>query len=951
MNYLDLWTDYSFMRGYMTPEQALARATKLKSSYLGVTDYCSTWGHIPVGGAAIKAGMKFVPGVTLPVVAELDKDPRHDLAAVFPRRGALESLYRLVGHAHEQMYMRPRVTWEQLSSPDMMVVAYDVCATNADLLESSGALVALRPTDSMIQRAARAGEFPLALAAAPRYAEAKHRRGFDTMEQATTLARLGETAGRVLRPVHMATAGELRTLLNVDDRVLECAMEQSDAIAHECHLTEFPRASLPPVPGTWTIEDAVRQGAVERGIPLEGRYLERVERELEVIKSKGFDPYFYFVANIVRWARTKMLVGPGRGSAGGCLVAYFLGITNVDPLVHGTLFERFIDPTRSDMPDIDVDFQDNRRDEVYHKLEDLYGSERVARLGTITKLGGKSAVNEVARFERDIPWDDKRALATQADGIGVPLSVLFDIDEVSHDIVEKHPELAAAALLEGHARHHGIHAAGICVSAEPIVRVVSVNRGVAACTLDDAETVNLLKFDALGLTTLSVIADACKGAGLDPYALQDMPMDDQAAYQVFRDDMVTGVFQFDGHTVRGLMREVDVDRFSDLPALVSLARPGPLQGGAAGAWVKRRMGIEEWTFDHPALEPITRDTYGLIVYEEQMMAILKDIAGFDVGKVNRARKAVKKKDPAMLQVFANDFIDGASGVVGPLADSLWHQIEEFGAYAFNRAHATAYGMISYQCAWLKAHHPRAFMVGLLRSCGDPEKVKLILRELRGEGIPFVSFDPQKSEYNWTMRDGVLYGGFTGLKGVGAKKALKFLEMRSEDPEGWMQKLTPAQQGLLVDSNTPWSDIDLIGKWFQEYFNDPEKFNIGGQVLRLSDIPHKKGSYVTIARIKKLMPQDQNEEKRCAKRGGRRVSGPTKFLNLILDDDGIEIGATINRYKYVDLGAPLEDDKSSIGGFYLIRGDILGGDGPKWLMLDKIRRLEIPSFEQDKPECE
>jgi hypothetical protein len=202
-----------------------------------------------------------------------------------------------------------------------------------------------------------------------------------------------------------------------------------------------------------------------------------------------------------------------------------------------------------------------------------------------------------------------------------------------------------------------------------------------------------------------------------------------------------------------------------------------------------------------------------------------------------------------------------------------------------------------------------------------------------------------------MRDGVLYGGFTGLKGVGAKKALKFLEMRSEDPEGWMQKLTPAQQGLLVDSNTPWSDIDLIGKWFQEYFNDPEKFNIGGQVLRLSDIPHKKGSYVTIARIKKLMPQDQNEEKRCAKRGGRRVSGPTKFLNLILDDDGIEIGATINRYKYVDLGAPLEDDKSSIGGFYLIRGDILGGDGPKWLMLDKIRRLEIPSFEQDKPECE
>ncbi len=388
----------------------------------------------------------------------------------------------------------------------------------------------------------------------------------------------------------------------------------AEEIAAACTAT-IPRSSLPKIDGP-SLTDLALQGAKDRGIDIgSGPYADRLAREFDVVSRQGFEDYFLMVADVVAWAKGHMLVGPGRGSSGGSLLCYLLGITEVDPLVHDTLFERFLDPGRADLPDIDVDFPDTSREQVFAYLRDKYGESRVARLGTVSKFGGKSAINDTCRAY-NVPYTVMRDVAkAYTDG---PLSEFFrNPPDHIKGTIEEFPLIAQAALLEDHPRHSGVHAAGVCISADDVHRYGSLDRnGIISLDLKNAEQVGMLKLDALGLRTLSVLQDCCVLTGRrDLYSL---PTDDAEVYSVFNEDRVTGVFQFEGHAVRQLMKQMPVEYFDDLCALTSLARPGPLYGGAADLYIKRRAG-EDCNPRFPCLE----STYDVIVYQEQAMDIAK----------------------------------------------------------------------------------------------------------------------------------------------------------------------------------------------------------------------------------------------------------------------------------------------------------------------------------------
>lgn len=962
---LDIRTTYSFLRGFGTPAQIVQRLDKLGVDRFGVMDYCSTFSHIPL---MLKANRQMAFGCMLPVVHELDKKPAHGLVGVVANgRKGLPELYELVSKAHAQSYYRPRVTWDQLrEATGLTKIGYVVDVDAFDIISEIG-YVAVSPTDvpTSLQKAAIDQKWPMIYACNPSYPSPRDKSAYEMVLKMSGMQRAGEALNNIeTRPIELSN-----NVTWLSDGVNEIVQDEVQSVLDYSVITadEFGRAALPIAPDDWSLKDAVHAGLDERGL-LKGNgltrdkfvpdeYQDRIERELGVIQDKGFDAYFWFVADAVQWAKEQgILVGPGRGSAGGSLVAYLLGITEVDPLVYGTLFERFIDPTRNDFPDIDVDFADVDRDLVFGYLSDKYGADHVARIGTITWLGGKSAVNDVMRFERHIPWAVGRHIGDLVDGADVPVSVILaNLDETGERYLAEYPELAAAGQIDGQARHSGIHAAGVCVAAEPIRNVAAVAKGVASLTMGDAEDVGLLKFDALGLTTLSVIGDACREAGVSYDEIKSRFPDDDRVFDVFRRDDVTGIFQFEGQTVRGLMREVAVDRFSDLCALTSLARPGPLNGGAAGAWVRRRSGDEDWTHVHDAFAPILEDTYGLIVYQEQFMRIMREIAGFSVADVNKARKAVGKKIPEVLAGFRGQFLEGAGETIGEeLADVIWSQIEDFGSYAFNLSHAVAYSLVSYHTALLRAYHPAEFDLALLRH-SDNERAMHVLRGAQERGMAVVPFDPVRSQAGWSIQEGTLMGGFTGQIGIGEKTAGTLLDKRDEadDVEEWLLRLTPAQKLKLSPTNNPWSQMDEVMRLYGHLFNDPDAHNIRGPVLRIQDVPHKKGSYCFIAKIKEIRRENANDPKRVAKRGFEQT-GHTDFLNVIWIDDGIEIGSTINRFDYQDYGKKLvEDDdgndilSESVGSYYLVRGEIIGDNGPKWIMINRMKRLEQAAVDDSK----
>jgi DNA polymerase III alpha subunit len=423
-------------------------------------------------------------------------------------------------------------------------------------------------------------------------------------------------------------------------------------------------------------------------------YKERLNKELGLIEDKNFEDYFYIIADLVQHAKKNMLVGPARGSSCGSLVCYLLGITTIDPIPFGLIFERFIDITRADLPDIDIDFSDQHRHLAFRYLEEKYGKERVARLGTVALYKPKSSINETAAALGVPKWKVSAFTASIIERSGGDSRALQAVEDTFKDtqagqqLLEDHPELAYAGFLEGHPRHSSQHAAGVVVTQEPVENYVAIDSRINAthCDKKDAEELNLLKIDALGLTQLSVIEDCLKSIGKSHDWLIHQPLDDEGAFEVLNQRRWAGVFQWNGNALQSLTQQTNMTEFEDMVAITALARPGPLSSGSATKWIDRKNGSEAIEYVHPVFEPHLSSSLGIVIYQEQIMSMCRDIGGLSYTEGDSLRKAMSKSlGKEYFDQFGDRFKAGASkyGIPADKLDQLWSDMCAYGAWCLS----------------------------------------------------------------------------------------------------------------------------------------------------------------------------------------------------------------------------------------------------------------------------
>lgn len=540
------------------------------------------------------------------------------------------------------------------------------------------------------------------------------------------------------------------------------ALKNTWEIAEKCNLEiEFDQHLLPKFPAenpAMLLKALVFEGLLPRYGPSPGKQvMNRVNFELEVINQMGFVDYFLIVHDIINWSRKNGIpVGPGRGSAAGSIVAYLLGITQLDPLKNGLLFERFLNPARVSMPDIDVDFCYDRRQEVIDYIIRRYGEDRVAQIITFGTMAAKAAIRDVGRvMEKPLPEIDRLAKRTE-DLAEITDPALQDVIDVAREV-------------EGKPRHTGTHAAGVIIAPGPITNYVPVQVSdgnlVTQFDMGTCEEIGLLKMDILGLKTLTVIAEAAKAINLD---ISKIPLDDWKTYGLLSRAETAGVFQVESPGMQGILKKMRPTMFEDLTAAVALFRPGPLGSGMVDDYIEGKHGRKIVKYLHPVLEPILKETYGVILYQEQTMRIATDMAGFSLAEADLLRRAIGKKRPEVLKAQREAFIRGseARGVDGKIADEVFTLIDYFSGYGFNKSHSAAYALIAYQTAYLKAHYPAEFMCSLLSNTSDQDKIALYLSDCRRMGIKLLPPDINQSKREFTLYNKAIRFGLGAVKNLG-----------------------------------------------------------------------------------------------------------------------------------------------------------------------------------------
>jgi DNA polymerase-3 subunit alpha len=590
-------------------------------------------------------------------------------------------------------------------------------------------------------------------------------------------------------------------------------------IAERCTLrlekvpSPFPHFE---VPDGYTLdsyfEHITRQGfarrmEVLRGLSEKGRlkhpltdYEQRLARELSIIQQMKFSGYFLIVWDFIRYAKEHNIpVGPGRGSAAGALVAYSLGITDLDPLQHELLFERFLNPERVSMPDIDIDFCMNRRGEVINYVTQKYGRENVAQIITFGTMAAKAAIKDVGRA-MDVPYSDVDRIAKM-----VPTTLNIKLDDAIkespqlHEAYEKDAQvrqlLDTARKLEGLVRNSGVHAAGVVISPRPLIELVPLHKTkndeiVTAFDMVAIEKMGLLKMDFLGLTTLTILDDTLKliaqthskDAGMPvlsseegwpepiPVTLDDIPLEDQKTYErVFHSGLTSGVFQFESHGMRDVLRRYKPNSIEDLTALNALYRPGPIQGGMIDDFIERKHGRRRIEYELPELKEILQETLGVIVYQEQVMQIANRLAGYSLGDADLLRRAMGKKKPEEMAAQRERFVQGAvqRGFPPKKIEKIFDLMKEFAGYGFNKSHSAAYALLAYHTAYLKTHYPVEFMAALLTSVtGSTDDVVKYINECREMGIAVEPPDINVSDANFTPHGQAIRFGLAAVKNVG-----------------------------------------------------------------------------------------------------------------------------------------------------------------------------------------
>jgi DNA polymerase-3 subunit alpha len=594
------------------------------------------------------------------------------------------------------------------------------------------------------------------------------------------------------------------------------ALANSVEIARRCNFRlDFTRYFLPefPLPAGRTVDEVLREQAQaglnarlarfypEADAGFRRQYLDRLELELGVIVQMGFAGYFLIVADFIQWARKNDVpVGPGRGSGAGSLVAYALGITALDPIHYDLLFERFLNPERVSLPDFDVDFCIEGRDRVIEYVTRTYGQERVSQIITHGTMAAKAVVRDVGRvLDHPYGYVDKIAKLIPHE-IEMTLDKAIEAEPALRERYENEEDVRAlidtARTLEGLARSAGRHAAGVVIAPTALTDYMPLyceqgsTQFVTQFDMKDVETIGLVKFDFLGLRNLTIIDRAMKiinarriQDGLPAVSIEELPLDDPDTFALLKSCRTTALFQLESRGIKDLIQRLQPDNFEEIVALVALFRPGPLQSGMVDDFINRKHGRARIKYPHPGLEPILKPTYGVILYQEQVMQIARVLSGYTLGGADLLRRAMGKKKPEEMAKQRDVFVTGAEqhGVKGRLAADIFDLIEKFAGYGFNRSHSAAYALIAYQTAWLKAHHPAAFMAAVLSSDMDKtDKVVTMIAECRDMKLNVLPPDVNRCQYAFAVLDhqSILYG-LGAIKGLGQSAIDAILETRSQ----------------------------------------------------------------------------------------------------------------------------------------------------------------------------
>ncbi len=842
--HLHLHTQYSLLDGANRLDDVLNAAKRAGMPAVAITDHGNLFGAIDFYQRARKIGIKPIVGIEAYVAqgSRLERDRKRSrnnhLVLLARNETGYKNLLKLTSRSYlEGFYYKPRIDKELLRAHADGLIGLSAClkgevieqvlggreeeaeATAREFEEILGkgnyylelqdhGIEDQRSANEVLRRMSRRTGIPLVVTNDCHYLNQDDSFAHDVLLCIGTQRALSDTdrLKYASDQFYLKNADEMHRLFPQDG----AAVENTVAIAERCNL-EIPTGTfhLPefPVPDGETLESyferVVRGGLEERLEELKRRragvletfsadlYRERLESEIAIIKRMGFPGYFLTVWDFIRFARDNRIpVGPGRGSAAGSLVAYALRITDIDPLQYGLLFERFLNPERVSLPDIDIDFCMRRRGEVIQYVSDKFGRDHVAQIITFGTLAAKAVLRDVGRV-MGLPYAKIDRIAKLVPDMTRSLSqAVEEVDSLKRE-VETDPEVEeivrVGERLEGLTRHASLHAAGVVITPRPTEDLVplaktSKDEVVTQWDMNVIERLGLLKMDFLGLRTLTVIDDTLRSlAHLDvELDLDEVPLDDEATFQLFCDGQTDGIFQFESRGMKDLLRRAQPSQFEDLVAFNALYRPGALSVGMVDEYILRKNGKRKVRYVLPETEPILAETYGVIAYQEQVMRIAVEVAGFTMGEADILRKAMGKKKPEVMQQQKQKFVDGAMarGVAKRKAQDLWEHIEPFAGYGFNKSHSVAYAMLAYKTAYLKAHYPVAFMAAMLSSeMSSKDNVGKYIRECRAMGIPVLPPDVNESNWTFTVAGDSIRFGLGGIKGVGSSAVDAILEAR------------------------------------------------------------------------------------------------------------------------------------------------------------------------------
>lgn len=911
----------------------------IETPFAPITDRASTFGFNRWTKLVKKTGKKPIYGVELAVSPNRVAKKVTKSYWTFIATGSLAPLHRLVRVATAQFRYEPLLEYAQLKEIAKGLVIIPGRNAILPLIETEELQAdnwlrcsAAPSTPATMLDWAREKGVPLVASSDNYYPTPDDREAYEVLT--------GRGATSQTFPQHILSMAEMEYYCGRD------AIDEAFHLADLCQAQMLPATLLSPEK-LKTLHEMCVEGADRLGCDLSRpEYSERLKRELDLIKEKNFEDYFYIIADLIQYANNHMLVGPARGSSCGSLACYLLGITTVDPIPFGLIFERFIDITRSDLPDIDIDFSDQRRHLVFKYLENKYGKERVARLGSVALYKPKSAINETAAALKVPKWRTASFTASIIDRSSGDSRALQAIEDTFNDtpvgrqLLEDFPELRLSQRLEGHPRHYSQHAAGVVVTERPVEEYVAIDTRTNSiqCDKKDAEDLNLLKIDALGLTQLSIFEDCLEMAGLPRNYLIRQPLDDLDAFRVLNERRWAGIFQFNGHALQSICQQVKVVEFEDIVSITALARPGPLNSGGTNAWIERKNGREPITYIHPAFEPHLKSSLGIVAYQEQVMSIGREIGKLSWDDVTALRKAMSKSlGKEFFDQYGDRFKEGAKelGLAPERLDKLWDDLCAYGAWAFNRSHSVAYGHISYWCCLLKSRFPLEFAAATLSHLDDSDQQLKTLREMAKEGIDYVPVDAKLSNHKWQAANGKLIGPLTNVKGLGPKMLNEIMEARSQG-----KPLPKRAQKLLAHPETPIDRLEPLAHRLGElYPNGLEEAGVTSVPRKLVDCQPETSdgrSVVVIAKVAEINPRDVNEVASVQKRGGRRVSGDTAYLNLVLEDDTDRMLARVGRWKFKEVGAPILNEGGAGNSIYVLKGKI--ADDFRILNVDRAKLL-------------